>query len=329
MAVDAEKVDLSSTDAELDVEDQKESNKWVSRGFLTAVGLFILWSYLVMNEGAMRAFRFSDPQPGPFSQSLLLVSACGEILFGLAGVLVGGALILVKAGNKMITTAWMALAFVLGWFVFVVWVLAAPINDLVNDRQVPAAYSLTLPQYDCVRVFALLAGLSWCFALQGGQFMIGNVVRTHQADGKSQGSAYSKKRLLLWSINLTLGGLYFIIGGSVVRAYMGPGPYDPPVVEEPMLIVYPELTITAGVFHLLAGVFGCVVGLTRKWFTPCIAMVAFTWVLSLATIVWPQSYLGGFPGGTTLLAGLTLTLCGNVAYSCSEFAQAIQEEKEE
>ncbi|KAJ8905263.1 hypothetical protein NDN08_001771 [Rhodosorus marinus] len=329
MAVDSEKVELSSMDAELDVEAQKESNKGLSRGFLTAVGLFVLWSYLVMNEGAMRAFRFADPQPGPFSQSLLLVSACGEILFGLAGVLVGGALLLVKAGNKMITTAWMALAFVLGWFVFTVWVLAAPINDLVNDRQVPPAYNLTLPQYDCVRVFALLSGISWCFALQGGQFMIGNVVRKHQVDGKSQGSGYSKKRLLLWAINLTLGGLYFIIGGSVVRAYMGPGPYDPPVVEEPMLIVYPELTITAGVFQLLAGVFGCVVAQTRKWFTLCVSMVAFTWVLSLATIVWPQSYLGGFPGGTTLLAGLTLALCGNVAYSCSEFAQNIQEEKNE
>ncbi|KAJ8905264.1 hypothetical protein NDN08_001773 [Rhodosorus marinus] len=313
-------------DVDVDIEEQKQGNLGSNARLLVTAGVFAFVSYLVMNEGAVRSTLVGTPEPAAFNQTLLLVAACGEILFGLAGVILAAALALFRYGSKMITTGWLIMAFVLGWFVFTVWVLAQPIFNIANIREVPEGLPLTLSQYDAFRTYGLLAGITWCFALQGGQFMVGNVIRAMQATGKSKGVGYSKIRLTMWSSNLALSGLFFLIGGSIIRANVGPGPYDAPVVSEPMVIIYPGLTITAGVFQLIGGLMGIVVAYKKEWFAACGAALGFLWMGTLASAVWPQTFIAGAAVGTTLLAGLSAVTFSNVAYSIHEYKMDLDEE---
>eukprot|EP00190_Bangiopsis_sp_CCMP1999_P006463 CAMPEP_0198724668 /NCGR_PEP_ID=MMETSP1475-20131203/2114_1 /TAXON_ID= ORGANISM="Unidentified sp., Strain CCMP1999" /NCGR_SAMPLE_ID=MMETSP1475 /ASSEMBLY_ACC=CAM_ASM_001111 /LENGTH=322 /DNA_ID=CAMNT_0044486259 /DNA_START=323 /DNA_END=1291 /DNA_ORIENTATION=+ len=309
-----------------DVEQQKYSTQHVGlpmRMFI-AVGVFVLYSYLVMNEGAVRASRY-NPEAEGFPQIALLVSAIGESLFGLAGLLVGLALLLFRAGNKMITTAWMVLAFVLGWFVFTVWVLAAPIYGLARVREAPAPY--TQGQFDLMRAMSLFGGIVWCFALQGGQFMVGNIIRGYQTTEKSKGAGYAKARMMMWSVNVTLSGLFFLIAGSAARSVVGDGPLEPQVFP-PMFIVYPELTITAGIVQLIYGAMSIMVAVTGRFFTYHRWVALFGWVFILGSIVWGQAYSIPPPNSvtpTTLLAGLSLIVFGNPLYSAREYEFELQE----
>eukprot|EP00188_Purpureofilum_apyrenoidigerum_P000481 Plantae.Rhodophyta-Purpureofilum_apyrenoidigerum.ctg12075.p1 GENE.Plantae.Rhodophyta-Purpureofilum_apyrenoidigerum.ctg12075~~Plantae.Rhodophyta-Purpureofilum_apyrenoidigerum.ctg12075.p1 ORF type:complete len:354 (-),score=54.45 Plantae.Rhodophyta-Purpureofilum_apyrenoidigerum.ctg12075:353-1321(-) len=308
-----------------DVEQQKDTMKHGSMPprMYVAVAVFMLYSYLVLNEGAVRMAMY-DPEAQGFPQIVLLVSAIGESIFGLAGLLMGVALLLFRAGNAKVTAAWMGLALVLGWFVFSVWVLAVPIFGLARARDTVEPYSQA--QFDLMRSMSLFAGIVWCFALQGGQFMVGNVIRGYQTNETSKGAGYAKARLLMWSINATLSGVFFLIAGSAARSILGAGPLQPQAFP-PIVIVHPELTIVSGIVQLLFGVMSIVVAVTRRSFTYHRWMAMFTWVFTLATVVWGQAYQIPAPGNvaaTTLLAGLSLMVFGNPLYSAREYELELQ-----
>uniref|UniRef100_A0A7S3A453 Uncharacterized protein n=1 Tax=Rhodosorus marinus TaxID=101924 RepID=A0A7S3A453_9RHOD len=317
MDVDGREADIMD-----DIENQKmkQGTVWTRR-FLVAIAVFTLYSYLVMNEGAVRSTQVATPEPAPFSETLRLVAACGEVLFGLAGFLMGIALILFRQGNKFVTISWMGLAFVLGWFVFSVWVLAFPIWNLVNVRTAPEP--LTIQQFDLLRTMSLFGGIFWCFALQGGQFMVGNVIRGHQDQGKTRGEKYAQIRLIMWSLNIALSGIVFVIAGSVASVAYGAGPLDPVQAFPPIFIVYPGLTIAAGIVQFLFGTFAISAAIMGRMFKTVTLFAAFSYLFSLATIVWTPAFLGGIVPATTLLAGLCTMIHGNVAYSASEYEQEL------
>lgn len=312
---------------EVDVEFQKEE---VDKGayamrLMTAAGFFLLSSYLIMNEGAVRASTVAQPMPAPFSQELLLSAAVLEVLFGLFGILVGAALLMFGLGSKLVTWSWMAVAFVFGWFTFVVYVLASSIFNIVNTDPATIPATFTLTQYRTLQVMGLFGAITWCFALQGGQFMVANMIATIQASGKTRGVGYAKARMMMWSVNAALSGIVFIIGASVTLAANGPGPYEMPIAYPPIVMIYPEMTIAAAVVLLFYGLFGVYVALTKKMFNVIGAFAALTVVVSFSMLAWGQAW--SFPEvvpiparaePTTLLVGLSTMVVANVAYSASE-----------
>lgn len=324
--------DVRTEDVVDDVEQQKNemSAPWPRR-MVAAIGLFSLYSFIVLNEGAIRAAGEASLAPGAswtggdrIPQIVMLLSALGEMLFGLTGLLVGLALLLQKAGSKTITMIWMGIAFVFGWFVFIVFVLAAPIYDLVNNTEVPmtALPGTSLAQFDTLRAMGLIGGITWCFALQGGQFMVGNIIYKFQAQGEAKGASYAKSRMIMWSVNATIAGLAFLIAGAV-QLSVASGPYAAPQAYPPIFMTYPELSITAGVLTILFGIFATGAAVTGAMINLVPAAAMFIWVANLTMIVWGQVWLPRLQIPTTILAGLSFMVFTNVAYSATEYEEDI------
>lgn len=321
-----------------DIEQQKSGvlSYWPRR-MLVAIGVFTLYSFIVFNEGAVRAAeQASLPFGGSWTkgdqvpQVVLLIAAVGEIVFGITGLLMGLALLFHKFGNKFVTMGWMALALIFGWFVYIVYVLAVPIYNMANLTNVPVTTmgQTTLPEYNTMRSMGLFAGMAWCFALQGGQFMAGNMIRSYQASSHAQGSKYAKARMLMWSVNAIIAGIAFLVAGSVQQS-ISKGPLALIQVYEPIFMKYPEMTIAGGAVTIVFGVFAAFAALTAKMLSTVSALALFTWLVNLTLLVWGQVWLDRLQVPTSLLGGLSFTVFANVAYAASELDLEHTEAKEE
>uniref|UniRef100_A0A7S1TH11 Uncharacterized protein n=1 Tax=Compsopogon caeruleus TaxID=31354 RepID=A0A7S1TH11_9RHOD len=180
-----------------------------------------------------------------------MVSAVGEVVFGLFGVLVAFYFLAFRKFNAMVTKIFISVQFLLGWFVFLTFVVADPINVAVHATEGQDTLSLSQRRFALI-VGQLFGSVAFCYALQGGQFIHG--IRFLNLN--EEGSIPVKKdriRSYIWNGNLILAGFSTICIGALLHA----NPIEELFIPfPPHLVWYPTMSLVTGIVMSCYGILG-------------------------------------------------------------------------
>lgn len=265
--VDMEKGGVTSSPGDQSFD--KSSNRSNAVEVMEASALLLLWSLLVVNEGAVR-FMNSTPwnlsRPGEnFSPYLIFFGGLAEVIFGVMGVWLAYAAFIPRYYSTGITRLCMIVQAILGWFVFITFVFADPIVKIRNlpsgDAFLPG---LSLGAAKFVMTLGILTSFHFCLALQGGQFvfMARLICAASGSDFLKQRSG-TLMRALFWNGNLALSGLWTLITGAVIRGQVGAGKLLQAYVSPPNVGTLPSITIVCGIIMLCWGLVGVGMALSK------------------------------------------------------------------
>ena len=176
--------------------------------FVESSLLLAFWSILVMNEGAIRFIASGQPgAPGLFAGMPIrfptaFLAALFEVIFGLIGLFLGLAGGVLKVFNRKLLVAFAWIQSILGWYVFIVYVLVLPSFRIANEEPM---LGLSPVASRVVSALGILTSLQWCLALQGGQFVFISRVTAFGGDSdflKQRTGA--KMRATFWNVNYAL-----------------------------------------------------------------------------------------------------------------------------
>lgn len=249
---------------------EKPMNRSNAVEVMEASALLLLWSVLVINEGAVRFIRSSPSNLARdgeiFSPYLIFFGGLFEVIFGIIGVFLAYAAFIPRKYSSEITRLCMVIQSALGWFVFIVFVFAEPIVIIRNltEEDIVQFVGLSLGAAKFVRVLGILTSFHFCLALQGGQFvfMARLVCAASGSDFLKQRSG-ALMRAVFWNVNLALSGLWTLITGAVIRGQVGPGKLSAQFVSPPNVGTLPSITIVCGLIMLCWGLVGVGMALSK------------------------------------------------------------------
>ena len=256
-----------------------------SKVFLEAAAILLLWSVLVINEGAIRV---NDETPstdlfvGRPSSFVSFLAGLFEFGFGVLGVYLGAAALLFRWYSTKFTYFSMGVQTLLGYYVFIVYTFVRPIFRSV-DLAEPILPGLSLGESRFIISMGILTSFNFCLALQGGQFvfMARLVCAATGKDFLKQKSGL-KMRAIFWNANTALSGLWTLITGAVINAKVGGGRLEMPFVSPPNVGFLPGLTIVTGLVFLLLGVGGIILAAMNMAVPKAYYIfVAFSYLLGL------------------------------------------------
>eukprot|EP00897_Mesotaenium_endlicherianum_P006563 jgi/Mesen1/5935/ME000301S05059 len=189
-----------------------------------------------------------------FPPAALITGSAVEVLFGLTGLAVGLAQLVLDAGSPLATAGTIACQ-MLGWYTFVVYTIAAP---AYATRHKGTLYpGLSESQSDFVVAMGIFGGVCYCFALQGSQFFLAfKLHKIQSGKGDLYTPEYYRPRLGMWTGAVLIAGASQTAIGALLRHALGAGRFEAPVVSPPYMVFYPELTITLGCLVTLYGLVG-------------------------------------------------------------------------
>lgn len=226
-----------------------------------AAGLFLIWSMLVSVEGTIRLVANANPDGGltpakGFPPAALFAGGIAECIFGVLGLILAVYVLMFKMRKaaSSLLVGFLVVAAVLGWFVFITYVLAQPLYQLANLDAGRFGFSRGLDRF--LIILGIVTSVVWCAALQSGQFVLAmrlwKMVTGHRDTLKMH-----KTRAMAWTALAALAGLAMAITGAVVLAKAtGSTPFLPPPAYPPHVNIYPLSVLITGVFTLAWGALG-------------------------------------------------------------------------
>eukprot|EP00178_Gracilaria_changii_P014215 TRINITY_DN40236_c0_g1_i1.p1 TRINITY_DN40236_c0_g1~~TRINITY_DN40236_c0_g1_i1.p1 ORF type:complete len:352 (-),score=66.90 TRINITY_DN40236_c0_g1_i1:438-1493(-) len=317
-------------DMEQGIDDKQMMNK-KSLAFLEAAAMVTIWSLLVINEGAIRVIQ-ADPSADLFEEGkrlkpfVLFLGGLLEVFFGILGFYVGISALVLRWYNTALTKLVMAIQTLFGYYVFIVFVIAAPavraadITQAAIDEAIAKMEGaptggvftmLTVGQNRFLIALGILTSFNFCLALQGGQFVfLARLVSAATGQDFMKQQSGNKMRAVFWNMNLAFSGLFTVITGSLIRSQIGAGETRP-YVSPPNVGTLPGLTITAGLLMLVWGLVGVFFGMSGGS-VPSFYYMGSALVYLIAFLNFTIVQFGQLPfteeppidGGTALHAGL-------------------------
>lgn len=286
--------------------------------FSEAAGLLLLWSVLVVNEGALRytnlissngsgLLDFGDGQP---ANGLLFITSLSEVIFGLMGILLGVAGFICRFYNTRFVQACMSVQLGLSFLVFIVYVFIRPFMQLSLVESSPLP-NISLGLYRFLTVLGVFTSAHFCLAMQGGQFVfMARLVSAATGEDFLWNRTGDRMRAAFWSMNITLAGFWTLLTGCIVHARMGAGKVVDEFEFPPNVGRLPGLTVTTGLIMFLFGTTGVAFSLMDT-IAPQVYYVAALFVFVLS---WINYTIGQFPyvgpeaGAVSMHSGLVFTL---------------------
>jgi hypothetical protein len=269
-----------------------------------AAGLLLVWSMLVTVEGTIRLVLAANPKGGltpdaGFPPAALLAGGVAEVTFGTAGILLAVAILLFKQRNKAVLHAFLVVQSVLGWFVFFTYVFAVPLYAADKLREGRFGLALGLDRF--LIVLGIVTSVSWCAALQAGQFILAARCMRLIA-GKSESRKTLALRAAVWAAFTALAGAATSLTGVLVLAKAdSSSPHLPPPAYPPNVSIYPELLVATGLVTLMWGLLGVSAALSDK--AALLSLFNGTWfALFFINLVTFALVLGKAPDGVLAFA---------------------------
>lgn len=222
--------------------------------------LLTLWSLFVINEGCLRLI---DQNPADTLNSsgrtlnlLAFIGSVFEIVFGLLGFVVGIGAYLMKWYSTTFTKICMTIQWILGWYVFTLFVIALPaIRAMKLQKTTPEGLSLGQSRF--LTTLGIFTSFHLCLSLQGGQFIFfARLVAAATRTDFLRQETGERNSAIFWNINLALCGAWTFITGVLIRSNVGAGKLQQPFVSPPNVGVLPGLTIFTGVLMSSYGLLG-------------------------------------------------------------------------
>lgn len=248
----------------------KETTLNLGAPFLEAAALLLVWSILVMNEGALRfneTLPYNDlsvPLPATsIPRGVFFIGGLFEVIFGLIGLFLAGSALVFRFFNAHLTMACMALQSLLGWYVFIVFVMVFPGNKaaILTGGQL----GLSIPLTRFLITLGLFTSAHFCLALQGGQFIFMARLIT-SATGKDflKQKSGAKMRAVFWNCNIALAGFWTLITGAILNAKVEAGTFSlsRSFAFPPNVGASPGFTIFTGLIMLAFGAYGAAAAVT-------------------------------------------------------------------
>lgn len=273
-------------------------------------GLLTLFSVFCLIEGGIRLTRVVgssdwDGDDNVFPPIVLLLASLTEVIFALSGLLPGLLALVTEQYHKFMALPALVLINA-GWFTFVVYVFALP---AFNAARNPGHPGLTDSEDAGATVFGIFGSMAICASMQGGQFVFALRLHRHLTDDMDKYTKlYIKVRNIVYTSLYVLFGVSMLSIGALAQAQLGGGRVLPPLVKPPFFVVYPELTITAGVITTLVSavaLFRAITGMT-KLAPVYYALIAFDYLCNLGFLVYPQ--IGLIPAGPVFAVGMLTCL---------------------
>lgn len=242
--------------------------------FKEAAYFLVFWSILVMNEGVVRFIQHGQPAApdlfpgcpsrfwGPFLGGLF------EVIFGTFGLAVGLAGAVCGYYSKPLTYSFMAVQTLLGWYVFIDYVFIIPAFRI--GEETPMA-GMNASSSRAVGILGILSSVTWCLALQGGQFIwITRMIAYSRNSDFMKQKRGMKMRAVFWNMNYLLAGVFSTIAAGIIINQRGTGIgkvfFAPPIVGR--IPIYLLVTGIIMIIWPLIGIFISVtnrLGLIRKY----------------------------------------------------------------
>lgn len=264
-----------------------------------AAGMFLIWSMLVTVEGTIRLVANANPEgglapDGVFPPAALLAGGIAECIFGFAGLVLGVYVLMFKLrkSGAGLMLGFLAMQSLLGWFVFITFVLANPLYSLVNAEMGRFGFSLGLDRF--LMVLGVLSSISWCAALQSGQFVLAfrmyKMITGHRDTLKMH-----KLRAVVWCALAAMAAVAMTITGAVVLARAdGSTPFIPPPAYPPHVNIYPISLVITGIITLawtLLGLMGAM-SASKAMLNAFHGGWAFVFFANLITFCWLYGKIG-------------------------------------
>lgn len=223
-----------------------------------ASSLLMVWSFFALVEGTIRMTLNSKPVDGVdyFDNAggtkipviVFLLGGVAEVIFGMFGFFVGFHSHVFGHNSPLLTKVFVLVQAILGWFVFLTYVVAAPIKDAMNTDGVPGL--LSSKEHGLLIIMGnLLGSVAFCYALQGGQFIMGLRLLAAQT-GQPEVRSKNVIRSTIWCVNLLLASVSTLYVGFVLQA-KGFTSTTGPVGAPPHVVWFPILSIITGFIMLV------------------------------------------------------------------------------
>lgn len=228
--------------------------------------LLFAWSVFALIEGVIRMTSNSKPsldvdywatENAAGNQIMpvgaLLIAGVAEVLFGILGCYVAFLSLLLDINSPKLTTLFLFIQVPCGWFVFLTYVIASPIigatnaqgNDLLSQSE----------QRSLIILGNMLGSICFCWALQGGQFIMGTRLLAAQK-GQADSKAKNKMRAMVWAGNMLAAAFSTLFVGSLLASKNFTST-TAPVGAPPHVVWFPAISIVTGVVMFLYGIMSC------------------------------------------------------------------------
>lgn len=260
--------------------------------------MLLLFSFFALIEGIIRMTLNSKPSADvdyfdtaggtQIPVLVFLIGGIAETFFGMAGIFVAFFQLFFCKGNRTVTFSFAIIQAVLGWYVFIVFVLAAPIKDAINTTGIPDL--LTRSEHVSLIILGnLLGSVNFCWALQGGQFIM--ILRLYNAQRKvPEMPNRAALRAMVWSGNQIVAAISTLYVGALLDT-KGFTSTTAPIGAPPHVVWFPVLSIITSIIMLAYGVIGLLSAKSRMlttqvlpwaWVVATVAMmINFSWVFGI------------------------------------------------
>lgn len=295
--------------------------------------ILMLFSVFVLVEGMVR-FILSDPEQDSdrldgdyngqefFPPIVMIIAATGEVFFGAMGLFVGVGQCYFGLEMPALTKVALGTMALFGWFVFLVYALAAPIYNLDNDIFQPHPVGgLNEDEYNTAVVFGhIFASISYCGCMQGMQFFSCLYLLNLQTGNHETTNDRNKMRVMWYGFLAFLGGFGHLVLGCLVADQEGEGELDQnnQYVFPPNFVYYPAMTILSG---LVLMIYACLVLSTiampaNAKFVKMFAI--FTWLYLCIFHIMAQ--LTGFGPSLAFVSAMLIVLSTSLVIGPALFA---------
>jgi hypothetical protein len=231
--------------------------------FGSSIALHLLFSILILIEGAIRTTDSAalghtndvisgggwTGGPDEFPPVILLLGGVSECVFGMCGVIysMSGIMSLPTVkGTKFV----IMVEVILGWFTFIIYVIANPAYTAHHNTNTIINYSNS--EEDSITVLGIIASVGYCASLQGAQvYFANNILSLIQKDETRFHHEATKGRMIYYSVLYLFGTVCQLAIGCYV--YSHPTPQF--VISPPFVIVYPQIAIAVGCVSTAAALF--------------------------------------------------------------------------
>jgi len=266
----------------------------MANGPQLSAALLFVFAFLLLVEGISRLLENgqSTSYSGTyniFPGGVLVASAVTEVFVAIVLMVAAAMVCLLGLHSKLAFRVLFWFAHLL-FFNFVVYIIALPaFNEARNGPLYPTS---TASRSGFLTAAGVLIGISYCWSLQGGAFvLLWNLAMTSDdTESVTFEAGEHVKRISMYGGNLAFAGLWTLISSAVIRGDVGEGFQALPVwLVQPVSNIIPGLFLFTGVLGLLSGVGSIVVGVfflkNRLVLLLACALLGLDWLWQLFAMV--------------------------------------------
>lgn len=290
--------------------------------FLEVSVLLMIWSLLIINEGAARYVAQIKLDGGlvrgidkgiygaspDLALGFLFFASLFEIFYGFMGLFIGLASIILGFRNTLVMKCCMVIQFALSVYVYVIHVLLLPIFSAIHDSWYNRDKMGGLSWF--LTVLEIVISTVFCNALQGGQFMfLARLISIEEKSNFFRQSTGDRMRAVFWTICITISGICTVITGAVLYNKFGGWQTDP-YFYSPNIGRLPILTMVTGIVMSLFGLTGTVHAIGHSKVPPRYFILgAFVFVLAWFNFTIAQlSFVGASAGAVAMKTGMVFAV---------------------